>query len=214
MDRLWRLVANVSALVLAGLVAIVLALAVSGVLRLDRLRAAALALREGPPPPAPPAAPEPPDEAERRRAADAIARREEELGRLETRIAARQQQIEAERLRVAEAAARLKGEREAFERARRESVDTELAADLAANVPILSKLDGASIVGVLKAWDDPTFVRYLRALRPSKAAEVIDALQNDPRFEAEFRRVPAGAPRGARTRAELLMDELKKSPQG
>ena len=73
---------------------------------------------------------------------------------------------------------------------------------------------GAAIVTVLQGWDNPTFVRYLRALKPSKAAEVIDALQNDPAFEQEFRRPPPGSPRGTRPRAALLMEEFKKAPPG
>lgn len=216
MDKLWRAYAGASGLVVAVVIAVGIALFMSGAVTTERVAEAARVLKEGAAPRVVrPADPVPaPDEAERRQAADALVKREEDLARLETRIVARQQQVESERLRVAEAAAKLKADREAFEQERQETVETKTDADLAANVPILSKMDGASIVSVLKGWDDATFVRYLRALRPSKAAEVLDALQSDPKYEAEFRRLPPGAPRGARTRAELLMDEFRKAPQG
>ena len=216
MDTLWRIYAGASGLLVAVAIALGAALFLSGAVSSERLAAAARVLKEGeaPRPPVPAPEPQAPDEAEQRQAAEALARREEELGLLEARVAARQAQVEADRLRVAEAAAKLKADRETFEQERQETVRTKTDADLAANVPILSKMDGASIVAVLKGWDDATFVRYLRALRPSKAAEVLDALQNDPKYESEFRRLPPGAPRGARTRAELLMEEFKKAPQG
>jgi len=216
MDKLWRVYAGVSALLVAAAISVGCVLALSGAVRADRLAAAITVLREGVRPPAAPVPAEPGGlgEAERRQAADALSKREEELRRLDVRVAARQAQVEADRIRVAEAAARLKTERERFDQERQDTVQTKTDADLAANVPILSKLDGASVVAVLKGGDDATFVRYLRALRPSKAAEALEALQNDPKFETEFRRLPPGAPVGARTRAELLMEEFRKAPQG
>jgi hypothetical protein len=214
MNALWRIVSTVSTLLVAVVLAVGIALVMSGAVRTDRVADALGALRDGPARPAPAPAESGLEEGERRQSADGLARREEELRRLDVRVAARQAQVEADRLRVAEAAARLKADREKFELERQETVQTKTDADLAANVPILSKMDAASIVAVLKGWDDATFVRYLRALKPSKAAEAIDAVQNDPRFEPEFRRLPPGAPRGARTRAELLMEEFRKAPQG
>jgi hypothetical protein len=209
MIRIWRAFAAASGLVVAALLVAGLVLGASGAVTAERLQDAARVLRDGLPPPPPPPA-EPPrvvDDGARRQAAEAMARREEDLRRLEGRVAARQAQADAERLRLVEEAARLKEDRE------RQDVGG-IDADLAANVPILSKMDGASIVTALRGADNATFVRYLRALRPGKAAEVLDALQNDPTFEQEFRRPAAGAPRGARTRADLLMEEFRKAPQG
>src|SRR5687767_1159057 len=136
MDKLWRLYAGISALLVAVAIAIGCALALSGAVRTDRLADASVVLREGAgPKPAPvPAEPGGLEEAERRQAADALSKREEELRRLDVRVAARQAQVEADRLRVAEAVARLKADREKFE-----LVSQETDADLAANVPILSK---------------------------------------------------------------------------
>lgn len=213
MIGLWRWYAAASGLVMAGLVVAGAALFSSGALEPARLAAAAAVLRNGPAPAPVPAAATP-AEAAGREAAESLVRREDELRRLEGRIAARQAQLDAERARFLEEGARLKTEREAFDLRRRDDAQGGIDADLAANVPILSRMDGASIVAALRGWDDVSFVRTLRALKPGKAAEVIDALQNDAAFEQEFRRLPAGAPRGARTRAELLMEEFKKAPRG
>ena len=83
-------------------------------------------------------------------------------------------------------------------------------AELEANVPILSRMEAPGIISVLKTGDDARFVRTLRALRPTKAAEVLEALRTDPQFEEEFRRVPPDAPPGTKTRFERISDELKK----
>ena len=116
--------------------------------------------------------------------------------------------------------------RAALERKRKEAVaaaadakkaQDELAltksdAELAANVPILSRMEAPGIVSVLKSGDDARFVRYLRALRPGKAAEGLEALRVDPQLEDEFRRVPPDAPPGTKTRTERLNEEFKKAP--
>jgi hypothetical protein len=71
-------------------------------------------------------------------------------------------------------------------------------------------MEAPGIVSVLKSGDDARFVRYLRALRPAKAAEVLEALRTDPQFEDGFRRVPADAPPGTKTRFERLNEEFRK----
>jgi hypothetical protein len=83
-------------------------------------------------------------------------------------------------------------------------------AELEANVPILSRMEAPGIISVLKTGDDARFVRYLRALRPGKAAEVLEALRTDPQLEDEFRRKPVDAPSGTKTRAERLNEEFSK----
>lgn len=206
MRGFWKLYTAAAGLVLAALAAAVLF--ASGAVDAGRLEAALRALREGPAAPAVVEAPPAPIPAE------ALSGKEEELRRLEGRVAARQAQVDAERLRLAEETARLRADREKFERESQAGVPARTDADLAANVPILSRMDGASIATALQGWDNATFVRYLRALKPGKAAEVLDALQNDPAFEQEFRRPPPGAPRGTRPRAALLMEEFKKAPPG
>ncbi len=207
MRGFWNVYSAAAGLLLAALIAIGVALFAAGAVDGERLEAALRGLREGPPAPAEaPKAPAP--------AAAEGTGKEEDLRRLEGRVTARLAQVDAERARLAEETARLRADREAFERRRLASTQGGSDADLAANVPILSRMDGASIVTVLQGWDDATFVRYLRALKPGKAAEVIDALQNDPSFEQEFRRPPPGAPRGTRPRAALLMEEFKKAPPG
>jgi hypothetical protein len=73
-------------------------------------------------------------------------------------------------------------------------------------------MEAPGIVAVLKDGDDASFVRHLRAMRPSKAAEVLEALRVDPQFEQEFRKVPPDAPAGAKPRMQRLNEEFQKSP--
>src|SRR6185295_11400907 len=93
---------------------------------------------------------------------------------------------------------------EEAKKAQAEFAQTKSDAELSANVPILTRMEAPGIVAVLKSGDDARFVRYLRALRPSKSAEVLEALRTDPQFEDEFRRVPPEAPAGSRPRFERV----------
>jgi hypothetical protein len=149
--------------------------------------------------------------------ADALAERErileqrsQELQKVDERAATRLGLIRAEqdtldrKRREADAAAA------EAKKAQEELAQSKSDAELAANVPILSRMEAPGIVSVLKSGDDARFVRYLRALRPGKAAEVLDALRSDPQFEDEFRRVPADAPPGTKTRVERLNEEFRK----
>jgi hypothetical protein len=70
-------------------------------------------------------------------------------------------------------------------------------AEMQANLPIFSRMDGAAILARMKPWDDARVARYLRAMRPGKAAEVLEAMGLDPEF---------------RTRADRVMEELKRPP--
>lgn len=149
--------------------------------------------------------------------ADSIAERErileqrsQELRKLDERagvrlalIRAEQETLEQKRKEALAAAAEAR-------KAREELAVGRSDAELEANVPILSRMEAPGIVSVLKSGDDARFVRYLRALRPGKAAEVLEALRTDPQFEGEFRRVPSDAPPGTKTRAERLNEEFSK----
>ncbi|HXG59740.1 MAG TPA: hypothetical protein VNO22_00060, partial [Planctomycetota bacterium] len=132
----------------------------------------------------------------------------DDLEVLEAFVSARLLQLERER----EDLERRRNELRAAEaRARREAEGRALAAaeaELAANVPIFSRLEGDALAALLRGWDDAQIVRYLRALRPSKAAEVLEALRTAPEFEAEFRRA---AP-GKKPRLEGILEELRKPP--
>lgn len=199
--------------VLAGYALVLLAVVAAalfwkGALTRSRVQAAWQALRGGSP-----AIERPVDT----KAGEGIAEREQILER-------RAQELQKLDERTTARLALLRAEQEALERKRQESLAAaadarkakeELAqvtsdAELAANVPILSRMEAPGIVAVLKAGDDARFVRYLRALRPTKAAEVLEALRTDPQFEDEFRRVPQEAPPGTKTRTERINDELKK----
>jgi hypothetical protein len=139
-----------------------------------------------------------------------LERRSQELQKLDERTAVRLAMIRAEqetldrkRQEAATAAAEAK-------KAQQELGQVKSDAELDANVPILSRMEAPGIVAVLKNGDDARFVRYLRALRPGKAAEVLEVLRSDPQFEDEFRRVPADAPPGTKTRFERLNEEFRK----
>jgi hypothetical protein len=196
--------------------AVALVLLVAGLLFLqgslsgERTRAAWQALRSAPvePPPAP-----------ERKPADGLAERElilekrtQELQKLDERTATRlaliraeQDTLEAKRKEAVAAADEAK-------KAQAEFSQTKTDAELSANVPILTRMEAPGIVAVLRSGDDARFVRYLRALRPSKSAEVLEALRTDPQFEDEFRRVPPEAPAGSRPRFERLNEEFRKAP--
>jgi len=154
-----------------------------------------------------------------RKPADGLAERElilekrtQELQKLDERTATRlaliraeQDTLEAKRKDAVAAA-------EEAKKAQAEFAQTKSDAELSANVPILTRMEAPGIVAVLKSGDDARFVRYLRALRPSKSAEVLEALRTDPQFEDEFRRVPPEAPAGSRPRFERLNEEFRKAP--
>jgi hypothetical protein len=139
-----------------------------------------------------------------------LERRVQELQKLDERTAVRlaliraeQETLDRKRQEAGVAAAEAK-------KAQEDLGQTKSDAELDANVPILSRMEAPGIVSVLKAGDDARFVRYLRALRPGKAAEVLEALRTDPQFEEEFRRVPADAPPGTKTRFDRLNEEFRK----
>ena len=143
---------------------------------------------------------------------ETLKRREEDLQKLESRVAGKlvglqrdQEDLEKARRKVKDDQAQLKKDQQALAEAKSD-------AEVTANLPILSKMDGPGIVSVMKGWDDARFVRYLRAMKPGKAAEVLDTVRTDPQFEPEFRRLREDAAPGAKTRADRLIEEFKKVP--
>jgi hypothetical protein len=205
---LFKAYAVIAAYAVAILAAVVLVLVWNGALTGERIRAAFQTLRGRTPvePVAPATKP-----------TDAVSEREQILEK-------RTQELQVLEERVATRLALIRAEQETLDKKRQQAADAmveakkaqeELAqaksdAELAANVPILSRMEAPGIVSVLKTGDDARFVRTLRALRPTKAAEVLEALRTDPQFEEEFRRVPPDAPPGTKTRFERISDELKK----
>lgn len=203
--RLWRAWCAVMGLAGAIGATVLVALAAAGALEPDRLRAAAEALQgEAPAPPAPVVD----DGALRRQAEASLEERRHELERLEARLAARQTQLDADRARAEEAEGRLQAERQRLEAQRATAGVGE--AEAAANAAIFDRMDPVEMIELLKRWDNSGFVRHLRAMRPSRAAEVLALLQSDPRFE-EFRRSAPGAPKGAPSRLDEILTEMRKS---
>ncbi len=204
---LLRIYAGLTALGTALLAVAAAALFASGALSGARVGEALRVLREGAPAPLAPRR-EPGEEA-RRAAAETLARRQEEVRRLEARLAARVVALEADRARLEEGRGRLAAEEARFRR-ERESAGPSAEDDAVASIlPVFSRMEGAEAAEVMRDWDDARIVAALRALRPSKAAELLSALRTDPRFERDFRRTPEGAPPGAKTRLERIFESLQ-----
>jgi flagellar motility protein MotE (MotC chaperone) len=143
---------------------------------------------------------------------ETLALREHALRELEARLTGELAQLRGEREELERERKKLRDERALTLKDQEAAASAKSDAEVAANLPILSKMDGPGIVSVLKSWDDARFVRYLRAMKPSKAAEVLETIRTDPQFEQEFRRVPEDAPPGAKPRAEQLVEEFKRVP--
>lgn len=194
----------------AVLALILLVLLGSGTLTGERIRASFQALRGRAPAPAAVAERKPAEDLSERE--QILERRTQELQVLEDRAGLRLSLIKAEQ----EALDRKRADAEAVvaeaNRVQTETAESKSDAELAATVPILSRMEPAGVIALLKDGDDARFVRHLRALRPTKAAEVLEALRTDPQFEQEFRRVPADAPAGTKPRLQRLDEEFLKSP--
>lgn len=210
LSGLLKAYAAVAGYAVAVVVLIVAVLAGTGSLTGERIRAAFETLRGHPPAPAAVAERKPTADLSERE--QILERRTQELQKLEERAALRVSLVKAEQ----EALERKRADAEALiaqaARVRQEAADEKSDAELAATVPILSRMEPAGVVAILKDGDDARFVRHLRALRPGKAAEVLDALRTDPQFEQDFRRVPPDAPAGTKPRAQRLNEEFLKSP--
>jgi hypothetical protein len=194
----------------AVLVVIIAVLLGSGAITADRVRAAFESLRGRPPAPVAAVERKPAEDLPERE--QILEKKTQELQKLEERVAARLSLIKAEQ----EALDRKRADAESVlaesKRVQQTETDSKSDAELAANVPILSRMEPAGVVSLLKDGDDARFVRHLRAMRPAKAAEVLDALRTDPQFEQEFRRVPPDAPAGSKPRVQRLNEEFQKSP--
>jgi hypothetical protein len=202
-EKLWGAWRGISAGAGLFLALLALTLLVSGTVPPERVRDAARALagkgRAAPPPP-----PGAPGQAEWKRFAEAqrqgeevLRKRKAEVEKLDAVASARLAALEAERRRHEEARQAALEEEERL-RKRREALDAAgTDAEMQANLPIFSRMDGAAILARMKPWDDARVARYLRAMRPGKAAEVLEAMGLDPEF---------------RTRADRVMEELKRPP--
>jgi len=204
-----RAYAAVAAYTVALLAVIAVVLFATGALTAERVKEAARVLRA---PKEKAGARMPVPSNEERRDLRTLELREQALGKLETRLAAELALARQEQEDLARARRKLLEEQEQLKKEKDAQAAAQSDAELAANVPILARMDGAGIVALMKGWDDARFVRYLRALRPAKAAEALEAVRTDPQFEQEFRRLPEEAPPGAKTRADRLLEEFKKAP--
>jgi hypothetical protein len=209
--------AVVSAYTLALLIAVGLILLGSGTVTVERLREAARVLKKGTPPPAPRIPPKLQAEwaeleAARHRQEATLDNRKQELRKLDDMTSGRLAQIERERGDLDKLRRETQDSLGKLEKERLALAQAKADAEVEANLPVFAKLEGTSLLALIRGYDDPRIVRYLRALKPAKAAEVLEAMRTDPQFEKDFRQLPADAPSGAKTRAEQIMEELKKAP--
>jgi hypothetical protein len=197
-----------------ALVAIVIAVLFgSGALSADRAREALAVLRKKPEPAAAKATPaEKPAEPLTPERVRMMELRAEELRRLEDRVSGQILQLRAEQETLSRKAQEAAAAEASLRKAREDAAAAQSDAEIAANLPILSKLDGPGILALMKSWEDPRIVKYLRALKPGKAAEVLETLRTDPQFEEEFRKIPPESPPGTKSRAERLNEAFSKAP--
>lgn len=203
LEKAWVLWRGVSASGGLFLALLALTLLVSGTVPAARVRDAVRALagkgRAAPPPPA-----GAPGEAEWKRLAevqrqgeDVLRKRKAEVEKLDAVASARLAALEAERRRLEEARREAAAEEDRLGKLRESLAAAEADAEMQANLPIFSRMDGAAILARMGAWEDARVARYLRAMRPGKAAEVLEAMGLDPAFRA---------------RADRVMEELKRPP--
>jgi len=106
-----------------------------------------------------------------RRLADGATARETELRRREMMAEALLARALASQASAPAAAAPVQGE------------------DFEANVDLLNRVEPATAVGMVKAWDDAAVVAYVRAMKPARAAEVVNRLAADPEFKERLPRI-------------------------
>ncbi len=58
-----------------------------------------------------------------------------------------------------------------------------------ANVDLLNRLEPATAAGLIKSWDDPAVGAYVRAMKPARAAEIVNRLAADPDFKDRLPRI-------------------------
>ncbi len=210
LGRLLKAYAVLAAFGMTLLLLVIASLVLSGALKRERVRESFQVLRGRAPAPVRSVETPAPDAlAERERI---LEKRTQELQKLEERTTERLTMIRAEQETLDRKRQEFLVASSAARKAQDEASQANSDAELSANVPILSRMEAPGIVAVLKAGDDARFVRYLRALRPGKAAEVLEAIRTDPQFEDDFRRVPPEAPAGTKSRADKLLEEFKRAP--
>ncbi len=138
--------------------------------------------------------------------------RDAELKRLDDRVTLRLAELEKERKGIEEKRREHEAQLEAVRKGIQSAEAAKFAQELEANLPILMRMDGATVLALMKGWDDARIVRYLRSMRPAKAAEVLEAMNADALFEQDFRLPPPGTPPGTPTRAQRLMEAFAKAP--
>ncbi|HEY3225584.1 MAG TPA: hypothetical protein VGK61_01150 [Planctomycetota bacterium] len=61
--------------------------------------------------------------------------------------------------------------------------------DFESNVDLLNRMEPGTAAGLVKAWDDAAVGAYVRAMKPARAAEVVNRLAADPEFKERLPRI-------------------------
>src|SRR5204863_3965888 len=88
---------------------------------------------------------------------ETLAAREHDLERLDARLTGMLAAVRRDLDDVAAARRKLKEDQDQLRKDQEALASTRSDAELAANLPILSKMDGPGIVSLMKGWDDARF---------------------------------------------------------
>jgi len=112
-------------------------------------------------------------------------RREQELRQRE--LVARSSLVRAEADRAAAEAAK----RDAEALAAQTKLPSSRAREFDAQVELLSRIEPTTASAIMKGWTDGQVATYLRAMRPSRGAEIVDAMRTDPVWQERLPRILA-----------------------
>ncbi len=113
--------------------------------------------------------------------------REKELRERELVARASLTRAEAERA-AAEAA-----KRDAETLAAQSRQPSSRAREFDAQVELLSRIEATTASAIMKGWTDGQVATYLKAMRPSRGAEIVDAMRTDPVWQERLPRILAPA---------------------
>ena len=106
-----------------------------------------------------------------------FATREEELKSFQDKTRLDLQRMEKDREDLEKLRAQASLDLASAKAERKLLTEEKIDAVTEANLPIFSKMEGQELADLMVSWKDPEIVRYLRLLKASKSAEVLQAMQ-------------------------------------
>lgn len=182
LGQAWKGLQVGSVTLVAILLALILFLTISGTVTLEGLDRARTAMATKP---VPPPEPVPKDlqaewekiRAVRERMDRTFATREEELKSFQDKTRLDLQRMEKDREDLEKLRAQANLDLASAKAERKLLTEEKIDAVTEANLPIFSKMEGQELADLMVSWKDPEIVRYLRLLKASKSAEVLQAMQ-------------------------------------